>query len=101
MSLLYTGPSKNGVDVKISGKSGASASFSNINLVSGVTLLSIDATASGKTDLGSKTTITIDGKKEELHTSCSVAFESGKPAPLDKPKGAPSTNWFVDSFTQK
>jgi hypothetical protein len=39
--------------------------------------------------------------EEVIHTSCSVPFVAGAPAPLDDPKGDPSPNWFVESFTQK
>ncbi|MBW2280454.1 MAG: hypothetical protein JRG82_06890 [Deltaproteobacteria bacterium] len=109
MSLLYTGPTLTGVNVVVTGKSGATASYVNVDLVQDVTILTavaqngfmIDATASGKTDLGSRTTISIAGVDEVIHTSCSTPFRSGFPAPLDSPKGDPSGIWFVDDFMQK
>ena len=61
----------------------------------------IDALAHGQTELGSKTTLTINGVAQVIHTSCSTPFVSGAPAPLDNPKGQPSTLWWVVSFTQK
>ena len=61
----------------------------------------IDATARGETGLGSKMTIFINGVPEVHHTSCSTPYIAGQPAPLDNPKGQPSLNWFVVSFTQK
>ncbi len=45
--------------------------------------------------------IRINGMEEALQTDCSTPFEAGKPAPLSKPKGDPSPNWFVVGFTQK
>jgi hypothetical protein len=89
------------------GDSGATATYSNVDLISGVTLLSgqngwtIDAAASGKGDLGSKTTIYVNGVEEKIHTSCSTPFVAGAPAPLDNPKGDPSPNWYVISFEDK
>jgi len=62
---------------------------------------SIDATAHGKSELGSKTRIRINGVEEVLHTNCSTPLEAGKSAPLDKPMGDLSPNWFVVNFTQK
>ena len=61
----------------------------------------IDATAHGEEELGSKTTLYINGIGETIHTSCSTPFRAGFPAPLDDPKGDPSPNWFVVSFRQK
>ncbi|RLD02686.1 MAG: hypothetical protein DRI65_14415 [Chloroflexota bacterium] len=83
--------------------------YTGIDLVSGTTILSsaeqngysIDATAQGMVELGAKVKIRINGVEEVIHTSCSVDYESGFPAPLDKPKGFPSSTWFVEDFTQK
>ena len=61
----------------------------------------IDATAHGFSDLGTKTTLFINGVSEVLHTSCSAPFGVDRPAPLDQPKGDPSPNWFVVDFTDK
>jgi len=78
------------------------------NLVSGTVLSSpaennwtIDATAHSQSELGSKTKILINGIEEKIHTSCSTPFVAGEPAPLDRPKGDPSPNWFVVDFVQK
>lgn len=107
MLLRYTGPDQTVVNVEFKGKSGATATYIGVDLISGVTELSgqngftIDAAASGKADLGAKTTIKISGDKEEIHTSCSTPFVAGEPAPLDRPKGDPSPNWFVVSFRDK
>jgi hypothetical protein len=46
-------------------------------------------------------TITTDGVAEVIHTSCSTPYVAGLPAPLDNPKGAPSSNWLVLSFVDK
>ena len=69
--------------------------YGPIDPVNGVVLsdpaengFSIDGTAHGETE-------------EELHTSCSVPFESDSPAPLNDPKGDLSSNWFVVAFTAK
>ncbi len=77
-------------------------------LVSGTVIVSdgengysVDANAHGESQLGSKTTISINGVMEVLDTSCSVPFSAGAPAPLDDPKGDPSPNWFVVSFTEE
>ena len=63
----------------------------------------IDALATGGdgTELGANTKIFINGVEEKIHTSCSVDFIAGEPAPLSDPKGDPSANWFVVDFTQK
>jgi hypothetical protein len=52
-------------------------------------------------ELGAKTTIRFGGVEEVIHTSCSAPFAADAPAPLNKPKGDPSPNWFVVDFTQK
>ena len=111
MRLRYTGPDVAGARVEIEAKTFPyeDVVYDPIDLVGGVTELtlasengfSIDATAHGEIDLGSKTTLRINGAEERIHTSCSTAFESGKPAPLNHPKGDPSPNWFVIDFTQK
>lgn len=85
------------------------------DLVSGVTILTkpgqngftIDAGIGEK--LGSKTTITINGTEEIIHTSCSAIYVAGAPAPLDgntpnpagAEKGDPSPNWEVVDFREK
>ncbi|MBT8137142.1 MAG: hypothetical protein KJO54_09045 [Gammaproteobacteria bacterium] len=103
----YIGPGFDGVsDITITGASGASASYSaelatNETVLAGQNGYSIDAALSGEDDLGSRTTITIDGVAEELHTSCSTPFVAGQPAPLNDPKGDPSPNWLVEAFIDK
>ena len=108
--LKYTGPTILGATVEFEAKSFQhdTVTYGPIDLVNGVVLsdpaengFSIDGTAHGETDLGSKLKIFINGVEEELHTSCSVPFESDSPAPLNNPSGAPSSNWFVVDFTEK
>ncbi len=109
MRLLYTGPTINNATVEFIPKTFPldPVVYTGVDLVSGVTELSlpsengfsIDATEHGETDLGSKVTIRINGCDEKIHTSCSVPFETGKPAPLND--GSPSPNWTVVDFTQK
>ncbi|MDH3587824.1 MAG: hypothetical protein OEQ74_00325 [Gammaproteobacteria bacterium] len=103
----YIGPTFDGISqIDIFGTSGAVASYS-AELVTNETVFadqngySIDATLSGESDLGSKTTISINGVEEVLHTSCSAPFVAGAPAPLDDPKGDPSPNWLVEAFIDK
>lgn len=115
MLLRYTGPSisddgddSTTVTVTVVSKKGQTAEYILPELISGVTELSkveqadstIDAHAAGETELGSKTSIFIDGVEEVIHTSCSAPFKADEPAPLDDPKGDPSPNWFVVGFTQ-
>ncbi|MBI1927242.1 carboxypeptidase regulatory-like domain-containing protein [Candidatus Poribacteria bacterium] len=99
--------------VVFSGKDSGVATYTNVNLIPGVTVLSapsqngftIDARPS---DLGAKMTISVNGVVQEvIHTSCSTPYIAGKPAPLDgnspgNPiKGTPSPNWFVESYVEK
>ena len=106
--LRYTGPTIFGATVVIDPRNSPNVTYSNVDLVSGVTVLSMPTegnfTVDAKPDadeLGSKTTILINGVEEVIHTSCSTPFIAGRPAPLDNPKGDPSPNWFVESFRQK
>ncbi|MEQ1850426.1 MAG: SdrD B-like domain-containing protein [Chthoniobacteraceae bacterium] len=108
--LKYTGPNVAGaVTVNFLGSSGATASYSFPGgLLSGTTLSlpsqnnwTIDSTVSGQSSLGTKLTITINGVAEVHHTSCSTPYRTGLPAPLDSPKGQPSTLWFVVDFVSK
>jgi hypothetical protein len=111
MRLRYTGPTVLNARVEFQARNFPSSPtiYQNVDLISGVTVLSsplengwtIDATAHGQTSLGSKTTILINGVAEVIHTSCSTPFVTGRPAPLDNPKGQPSTLWFVVDFTQR
>ncbi len=110
ITLKYTGPDISGATVLITADKlkKTTVVFDAINLTSGTILsspgengFSIDATVHRQSELGSKTRIRINGVEEVLHTSCSTPFEAEKPAPLDKPKGDPSPNWFVVNFTQK
>ncbi len=114
-TLLYTGPTKQNATVVFQGKDGGSVTYSGVDLVSNVTLLTkpsqngytVDAGIGQK--LGSATTITIDGKQEIIHTSCSAVYVAGVPAPLDSKtpypvnseKGDPSPLWTVYNFRQK
>jgi hypothetical protein len=105
--VRYTGPTILGATVQIVGASGATSSYNNVDLISGETVLAgqndwtIDSSASNETDLGPKTSLFINGVEEKVHTSCSVPFVAGAPAPLDNPSGDPSPNWFVISFEEK
>ncbi len=105
--LRYTGPSLSNATVELVGDSGATATYNNVDLVSGETVLAsqngytIDSAVSGKGDLGSKMRIFINGVEEKHHTSCSTPYVAGAPAPLDSPKGDPSPNWFVLAFEDK
>ena len=103
------GPDRSGsTTVEFDPDKGATVTYS-LNGLPASTVLSmasqngwtIDATASGETELGAKIKIRINGVEEVIHTSCSTPFVAGAPAPLDNPKGAPSPNWFVESFRQK
>lgn len=114
-TLLYTGPNKSNATVVFSGKDGGSVSYSGVNLETNVTILTkanqngytVDAGIGQK--LGSATTITVNGKAEIIHTSCSAIYYAGQPAPLDSKtpypansaKGAPSPNWTVVNFRQR
>jgi len=82
--------------------------YTGVNLVSGTVLSSptengftIDGSAYDKKELGAKVSISINGVTETIHTSCSVPVIRQAPAPLDDPKGDPSTNWFVVEFAEK
>ena len=107
-TLRYTGPDISGATVTFSGKDNGSVTYTNVDLVSGVTELTGDNgwTIDGSPKLGSKTTITINDVEEIIHTSCSAVYEANLPAPLDKDtpnppnsaKGDPSPNWFVVNF---
>jgi len=121
MLLTYIGPPVSGpvtVTIKADKFKDDPVSYSfPLGLASGTPLpdadngWAIDATGRTTTDkrgkvkqvdeLGAKTEISINGVKEVIHTSCSVDFVSGQPAPLDNPKGDPSPNWFVIDFQQK
>lgn len=114
-TLRYTGPNMNGATVTFAGKDGGSVTYTGVDLQSNVTILTkagqngytVDAGVGAK--LGSATTITINGKQEIIHTSCSAIYSAGQPAPLDSKtpnpansaKGDPSPNWSVVTFRQK
>jgi hypothetical protein len=108
MLLRYTGPSVASARVEFDPDKGPTVVYNNVMLVSGATILSlptennftIDAQPD-ENELGAKTKIRINGVEEVIHTSCSTPFVAGAPAPLDNPKGAPSPNWFVESFRQR
>ena len=108
--LQYTGPDVSGATVRFTAKSfyNEPVVYTGVDLTNGTVLsmgsengFSIDGTAHGESDLGSKTWVSIDGVTEAIHTSCSVPFVSQQPAPLDDPKGDPSPNWRVIDFTEK
>ncbi len=105
----YTGPTLTGtVTLSITASSGATASYTLNGLANGAVVTStaqngwtIDSRASNKDTLKSKTTLTLNGVAEVHHTSCSVPYVTGQPAPLNDPKGAPSQLWFVEAFEDK
>jgi len=110
MLLKYIGPDKPNATVTIEASSfkNQPVTYTGVNLTDGTILSSplengytIDASTHNKEDLGSKTTIYINDEEEILHTSCSTPFVRQAPAPLNDPKGDPSTNWFVMEFDQK
>ncbi len=106
-SLKYTGDPLTNVTVKFVGKSKQSNASSEYNLATLNTGDILDDgsgwTVSGLPgDLGSKMSIFINGELHEVHhTSCSVEYVKGLPAPLDNPKGNPSPNWEVVDFIEK
>ena len=93
--LEYTGPGAPSA-ITVTGKNKKSQVVSNFDAATGI--LTVDARPG---DLGSKMTITTDGVAEVIHTSCSAPYVAGQPAPLDNPKGGPSSNWLVLSFVDK
>jgi hypothetical protein len=105
----YDGPTIYGATVMFKAKSFMNdpVTYGPVDLITGVTVLSmpsengytIDGTAHGETDLGSKMWVFINNDEETIHTSCSVPFSSDAYAPLDG--GGTSTNWFVLDFTEK
>jgi hypothetical protein len=120
MLLRYTGPEIDGANVQIIAGDfwhPISVTYSSVNLIPGVTVLSmpsehgytVDAVAHNAKDLGLITTIKINGVAEKLDTSCghcgcgcssSAPFKSNAGAPLYYSSNR-STNWFVVDFTQK
>jgi hypothetical protein len=69
--LIYTGPEILGADVEVFGKDQGETILSGIDLIPG-TIVSVDGRPG---DLGAKTTITINGEAEVIHTSCSRQSE--------------------------
>ncbi len=111
-TLRYTGPSISDATVTFEGKKNGGVTYSGVDLVSGTVLTMASQngfTIDGGDQLGSKTTITINGEVEIIHTSCSAIYAAGSPAPLDggtpnppnSDKGDPSPNWFVVNFRDK
>ncbi len=109
--LKYTGPSIPGpVKIKFEGSSGGQEiyQYGDDGLPSGTELDGGDGyTVSALPgDFGSKFYVYIDFGNgyvlnEVHHTSCSVEYVAGAPAPLNEPKGAPSQNWWVVDFLDK
>jgi len=111
-TLRYTGPDMTNATVTFEGDKAGFAEYVGVDLVSGVTVLTMpsqDGYTINSDNLGAKTTITINGEVEIIHTSCSAIYRAGQPAPLDKDtpnpsgsaKGDPSPNWYVVNFIQK
>lgn len=94
-------------------ESGGSATYSNIDLIFGVTILispfQNSFTINGNLDLASKTNITINSVSEIIHTSCSAVYYADRLVPLDgntpnlikSDTGELSPNWFVVNFEDK
>ena len=114
-TLRYTGPDLSNATVVFEGDKRGLATYTGVDLVSGVTVLT-SAQENGFTidagdgeGLGSKTRITINGVLEIIHTSCSAIYAADQPAPLDggtpnppdSSKGDPSPNWEVVNFRDK
>src|SRR5206468_2765693 len=117
LTLKYTGPSISGpTTVTVTGASRASVTYGLASLNNGDILtqasendFTIDATAHGQSKLGSKTTVTINGDSEVLHTSCScratpetnlalcnpACLDSSSPDNTTGFKGAPSPLWTL------
>src|SRR5438034_1379563 len=117
LTLKYTGqPLSGATTVTVTGSSGASATYNLPSLDPGDVLTSasendftIDATAHGQSKLGSKTTVTINGVSEVLHTSCSckatpetnlalcdpMCLDSSSPDNPTGTKGPPSPLWTL------
>lgn len=115
-TLRYTGPNMSNATVTFANKNGGVIeSYSGVNLENNVTILTKPGKNGYTIDLGmgaqldAQTIITINGKKEIIHTSCSAVYYAGQPAPLDantpypvnSAKGDPSPNWSVVNFRQK
>jgi hypothetical protein len=114
-TLRYIGPDQSNATIAFTGKEGGMVVYTGVDLESNVSILTkpgqngytVDAGLGDK--LGSKTTITINGTEEIIHTSCSAIYVAGQPAPLDgntpnpanSDKGDPSPNWSVVNFRQK
>ncbi|TMA85890.1 MAG: hypothetical protein E6J77_11550, partial [Deltaproteobacteria bacterium] len=116
LTLKYTGATISGATtVTVTGSSGASVTYDLPSLTNGDVLsqasengFTIDATAHGKS-LGAKTTVTINGVVEVLHTSCSckatpdtnlavcdpMCLDSSSPDNTTGFKGAPSPLWTL------
>jgi len=117
LTLQYTGSTISGpTTVVVTGSSGASVTYDLPSLTNGDVLttasengFTIDATAHGQSKLGSKTTVTINGVAEVLHTSCSckatpetnlalcdpMCLDSSSPDNTTGFKGAPSPLWTL------
>ena len=117
LTLKYTGSTISGpTTVTVTGSNGPSVTYDLPSLTTGDILtkasengFTIDATAHGKTSLGSKTTVTINGTPEILHTSCScratpdtnlalcdpMCLDSSSPDNTTGFKGAPSPLWTL------
>jgi hypothetical protein len=107
-TLRYIGPTILGATVEINPDKSPTVVYSGVDLISGVTVLTLPAESGFSVDarpdeaeLGSKTKIRVNGVEEVIHTSCSTPYVAGQPAPLDNPKGDPSPNWFVENFLDK
>src|SRR5438874_603630 len=117
LTLKYTGPTISGpTTVTVQGSSGVTVTYDLASLHNGDVLtmasendFTIDATAHGQSKLGSKTTVTINGTAEVLHTSCScratpetnlalcdpMCLDSSSPDNPTGTKGPPSPLWTL------
>lgn len=103
-TLLYTGAPLTSANVTFMGNYGGNVAYTGVDLTPGTTILAAateaDMTVDARPgDLGSRLTVSINGAEEEIHTSCSVPYVAGQPAPLND--GSPSSNWSIIAFVDK
>ncbi|MEM7219262.1 MAG: hypothetical protein AAF515_12930 [Pseudomonadota bacterium] len=113
-TFRYIGPSVMDADVSFRSGSNGRATYSSVDLVSGVTILTAAAennfTVDGGARFGSRMRIFINGEREIIDTNCTDgSFRAGAAAPLSdsttnppsSEPGAPSPTWAVVSFRQR
>lgn len=109
LTLKYIGPQLvRGITIEFDPDKGPTVSYGPVDLIPNETVLVSEAENGFTIDalpdteqLGAKLAIRVKGFEEVIHTSCSTPFVADAPAPLDNPKGDPSSNFFVVNFVQK